>query len=941
MSSDPSVDGLIAAQARRAPDAVAVEDEHETLSYRELLARADGVAAGLRDAGVQPGDTVAAYVQRSAKAIATLLGILRAGAAYVPLDPADPPARHDMLIKDSRPRVVLPLDPPLSAGPVSSQPGGERLAYVLYTSGSTGRPKGVEVTHGNVLTLLLGGSDVVPREDDVVLHVTPLTFDVSVLEVWGALVHGARLVIAPHGRPDPREVGRLVRERGVTFAGPAAGVLARLVDDALPDLAGLRIAVPSGDVLPPATARRLREAHPHVRLVNAYGPTETTVLCTAYEVDAVEGAVPIGRALPGYEARVAEDGELLIGGPAVARGYRANEAATAERFVDGWYRTGDRVREDADGVLHYLGRLDRQVKLGGVRVEPGEVEHALAAHPDVAQAAVTVREAVAGHRQLVAYAAPVPGASLDGEALRRFLEERLPRAYVPAVVVVLEQMPLTGRGKVDREALPAPAAASSPAAAPDVARVAAVMGDLLGGAAPGADDDFFALGGDSLLAIALVGRLRAAGHAGLGVGAVFEQRTPRRLAAALAATGGPSLPPIAARAGRGPAPLTGAQRRAWLFGELNPGARAYQHAGLVRIDGALDVPALRTALDRLVERHEALRSSIVVRDGEPLQRVHERVELPLEELDLRGAPATEYARAVRARVRVRIDPASAPWVRWTLIRLGEERWALLCLEHHLAHDGWSLDVLTRELGVLLSGAAPPPPALQIGDVGAWEAENGRSARRPARPLGRGARPGSSAARAAVRPVAGSARVVRRRRRPPPARRRDRPPRRRARRAGGSDAVPGLPRRVRRAARALRRARGCAGRLGRRQPRRPGPRGHARDARQHDRAAHRPVWRPERARACPAGARRGHRRPLVRRRPIRPCRRAARAAARPLPLAARAGAVLVPRHPTRRPRMAGPRRTRGARAPRRHREGRSQRDRRAARRRVGELRVGAR
>ena len=728
MSTDASLDGLIAAHARRDPGAPAVEDARESLTYGELLARADGVAERLRREGVRPGDVVAAYVERSAAAVVSLLGVLRAGAAYVALDPADPPARHEAILEDARARAVLPLDPePVAVdGPRDSAPGGERLAYVMYTSGSTGRPKGVEVTHANVLTLLAGGSDVVPRRDDVVLLVTPLTFDISVLELWGALVQGARLVVAAPGRPDPRAVGRLVRERGVTFLSAASGVLARLVDDALDDLAGVRIAVSSADVAVPATARRLHAAHPHVRLINGYGPTETTVLCTAHEVREADGPLPIGRPLPGYTARVADDGELLIGGPGVARGYRFNPAATAERFVDGWYRTGDNVRQDADGVLHFLGRLDRQVKIGGVRVEPGEIEHTLASHPGVAHAAVTVRAAVAGHQQLTAYASPVPGAALDGEALRAYVAERLPRAYVPWTVIALDSMPLTERGKVDRDALPEPQAAAGGDGAPPSAealRVAGVMGELLGRELPGPDDDFFALGGDSLLAIALVGRLRALGHAGLGVGAVFARRTPRALAAALEDATGPVLPAIAPRGGSALAPLTGAQRRGWLFGEMNPGARAYQHAGLVRIDGALDTAALRTALEALVDRHEALRSSIVVREGEPLQRVHERVALPLEELDLRGAGSAAFARTVRSRARVRIDLAEAPWVRWTLMRLADERWALLCLEHHLAHDGWSFDVLTRELGALYGGATPPPPALQVGDVAVWEAAN--------------------------------------------------------------------------------------------------------------------------------------------------------------------------------------------------------------------------
>lgn len=739
----PSIDGLIAEQASRDPTAVAVEDERTALTYGELLERADAIAERLRGEGVRSGDLVAVYIERSAAAVASLLGILRAGAAYLPLDPADPPARHDLLIEDAKPSAVLPLEPETAqpAAPRESEPGGERLAYVIYTSGSTGIPKGVEVTHANVLTLLHSGSDVVPIRGDSVLQVSPLNFDFSVLEIWGALVHGARLVVVPPGRPDPRAVARLIREKGVTYAGITAGVFARIVEDAIDDLAGLRVAVPGADVLPPATARAFRAAHPHIPFINAYGPTETTVLCTTHEVGEVDGAIPVGRAVPGYELRIldpdgnpTDDGELWIGGPSVTRGYRGNPEATAEKFVDGWYRSGDRIRRDAEGVLHFVGRLDKQVKIGGVRIEPGEVEHVLAAHPDVAQSAVVVRTAVEGHPQLMAYAAPRPGAALDADALRAHLAERLPATYVPPVVVVLDVLPLTERGKVDRDTLPEPEAGPGVEAASDAdavtVLVAATMGGLLGRAAPGPDDDFFALGGDSLLAIALVGRLRAAGHPELSVGSVFSAPTPRRLAAALdAPADAAALPPMVPRERCGPlAPLTAAQRRAWLFQQLNPSSRAYQFAALVRLDGELDTAALRAALQDLVARHEALRSSVTLRDGQPMQHVHDTVALPLDEVDLRGAPAGEFARAVRTRVRRSIDVGQAPWVRWTLLRLDEERWALLSLEHHLGHDGWSLDVLVRELGALYAhhrdGTQPPPlPALQIGDVGAWEEAN--------------------------------------------------------------------------------------------------------------------------------------------------------------------------------------------------------------------------
>ncbi len=762
-----SVSGLVALRASEQPDRVAIEDEATRLTYAELDAAATRVASGLLAAGIEPEEPVAVCLPRGRQAVCAFLGALRAGAAYLPLGDAQPPARRRRLLELSGARLaieapserkrlsegsraldierLLNVDTESAAMPTVEP---RQLAYVLFTSGSTGEPKGVEITHANMLQLLSGGSPLLPEPDDAVLGVAPIEFDISVLETIGALAAGARLVLAPAGRPDPRAVGELIAERGVTYAFFAAGLFEQVVRTALPRLGGLRLIAAGGDVMSPAAASALREAHPDVRVLNAYGPTETSIVATCFEVDEPDGSpLPIGRALPGYELHVldrdgepaadGEDGELWIGGPGVGRGYRNDPERSAERFrPDRFsdragariYGSGDLVRRRADGELLFLGRIDDQVKIAGHRIEPGEVEQALGAHPDVRHAAVVAREDVAGHRRLVAYAAVRSGEARP-EALMDHLAQRLPRYMLPATIELLPELPLTPRGKVDRAALPAPRrSAASGEAGGDVGAIAGLMAELLGLERVGADEDFFALGADSLLAIQLLGRLRERTGAGLNVDAVFEARTARALAA-LVETEDASLPrrePLRRSAEPGPAPATLAQRRAWLFERANPDSLSYQFACFIDLRGELDEPALEAALGDLIERHESLRTSLTERDGELVQLVHEGVPPPLEQIDLREAEPTAWTRLLRERVRARIALERAPLLRWTLVRRGERHWSLIDVEHHAVHDGWSFMVLLEDLAELYSarveGRSAELPALevQLGDFARWE-----------------------------------------------------------------------------------------------------------------------------------------------------------------------------------------------------------------------------
>jgi len=720
---------------------------------------ANAIAARLAAAGVEPEDVVGVCLPRSRRTVCAYLGALRAGAGYMPLNPAHPRRRRQKLVELTAARLVigdgedgsLDVDELLATpapGAPPEAPGGDRLACVLFTSGSTGTPKAVEITHANLVNLLRAPSDLLPNPGDAVLHKAVLDFDGSVLEIWSALLNGARLVVSPPGDPDPVAIGRVIARHEVTMAVFPPGLLGEVTRAALPALAGLRVLVSGGDVLPPTLVGELRAALPDTRLVNIYGPTETTIFACAYEVTAATGdAVPIGRPSPGYNLHVldedgepvadGEPGELWIGGAGVARGYRSDPERTAERFrpdrFDGgrMYRSGDRVRFREDGQLLFLGRVDDQVKLSGHRVEPGEIERALAAQPEVREAAVAVREDVPGHKRVIGYAVPRQGAELDSPELRARLEAELPKFMVPAAIVPIGSLPLTERGKIDRRALPAPPRdAERETEDPRLEPIAAAMAEVLRLESAGPREDFFALGGTSLLALRLTGLLRDRLATDLSIGDVFEARTAEALAERIEQGGSrpPGLPPLTRTEPQPTAPLSSAQRRSWLFCRMHPESIAYQFAAIFRLEGELDEAALRGSLTELIRRHEILRTSFETRNGEPVQVIHPPFEAAPTEVDLRGESPATWARLARTKVRKQIEPAPAPLVRWTLVRLGERSWRLIQVEHHLVHDGWSFSLLSGELAELYSArvegraADLPEPAAQFQDYTRWEQE---------------------------------------------------------------------------------------------------------------------------------------------------------------------------------------------------------------------------
>ncbi|MET7402180.1 amino acid adenylation domain-containing protein, partial [Dactylosporangium sp. NPDC005572] len=723
------------AQAARTPGATAVVGpDGSAVSYADLAARVSSLAGALAARGAAPGRIVGVRLPRTADLLVTLLAVQRTGAAYLPLDPDFPADRLEWMVTDSAPALVVTpavlaeldgVEAPCPA--VGHRP--HDAAYVLYTSGSTGRPKGVVVTRENLVNFLLAMRETVPLgAADRLVAVTTVSFDISGLELYLPLLDGAAVVLAPkEAVQDPAALTALVRDTGATVVQATPTLWRALVDESGGALAlsGLRVLV-GGEALPPELAAELRKHAAEV--TNLYGPTETTIWSTAQRL--TDDTVSVGGPIWNTRAYVLDaalrpvpdgfPGELYLAGAGVARGYLGRSGLTASRFVadpfepgSRLYRTGDLARRRADGTFDVLGRVDHQVKLRGFRIELGEVEAVLETDPAVQRAVVVVREDRPGDRRLVAY---VVGTAVDVVALRRRAAEALPDYMVPAAFVVLDALPTTPNGKLDRVALPAPVASSSPAAeafrTPAEALLAGIFADVLGVPAVGAHDDFFALGGHSLLAARVAARVRTVLGADLSLRDVFDAPTVAGLAERLVASERPALLP-----GTGGTAMSAAQRRLWFLSRLDGPNATYNLPLALDLDGPLDPAALRAALADLVTRHEPLRTVFAGPDGTPVL--------------LDASPSFEVRPlrdgAVEAAVRVPFDIATEAPLRATVFTAGPDRHVLLLLVHHIAGDEWSLtpmlDDLATAYAARLAGRAPAwaPLPVRYADYAAWQA----------------------------------------------------------------------------------------------------------------------------------------------------------------------------------------------------------------------------
>ncbi|MFE0450385.1 amino acid adenylation domain-containing protein [Streptomyces sp. NPDC058914] len=782
---------LFEERAAAGPERIAVTCGRERLTYAALNAEANRLARLLAEHGAGPGRVVALALERGVRLLPALLAVLKTGAAYLPLDPGHPAERLRLVVEDAAPVVLVTehahahlagdavpavlLDDPEVAADLSRRPCADLgdadrhgpvspsdIAYIIHTSGSTGRPKGVPVPHADVVRLFAAAAEHFDfRADDVWTLFHSYAFDFSVWEIWGALLHGGRVVVVPYAvSRSPREFLELVHREGVTVLNQTPSAFEQLIDADLEragDTGALRYVVFGGEALRPARLRPWADRHGLDRpaLVNMYGITETTVHVTHHrltraDVDDPRRGSIIGTPLADLRVHLLDaegrpvppgaTGEMYVSGAGVAAGYLHRPELTAERFLDDpygppgtrMYRSGDLARRRPDGTLDYLGRADAQIQLRGFRVEPGEIEAVLAAHPGVARAAVVPRRAGNGALHLVAYTVPAGDETVSPAALRAHAATHLPEHMVPAVCVPVDTLPLTANGKLDVQALPDPdftaAASGTRPATPHQALVCALFEDVL--KLPrdtvGVDAGFFDLGGDSLLATRLLARLRHETGAEIPITALFETPTPAALAERLAVRADGALPRPALGDAVRPqrVPLSFAQERMWFLNRLDEGAATYNIPLLVPVTADLDTEALRSALGDLADRHESLRTVIAEHDGVPYQRILPPGELRpvLRHVD---CPAAETAAHVTAALRHRFDlTAESPLAAW-LLGTGAER-VLLFVLHHSAADGWSLGPFAADLSTAYAarraGRAPAwtPLPVQYADYALWQ-----------------------------------------------------------------------------------------------------------------------------------------------------------------------------------------------------------------------------
>ncbi|MEU2340119.1 amino acid adenylation domain-containing protein, partial [Streptomyces sp. NPDC013172] len=798
-----SVPELFAAQVARTPDAPAVASGGVEVSYAELDARANRLARYLSGLGVGPESVVGLCLPRGVEMIVAVLGVWKAGGAYLPVDPEYPAERIGFMLSDAAPVCVLTVagvagalselegtagaepvvvldDPGMVAGLAAEKGGAPRgavpvvpgcAAYVIYTSGSTGTPKGVVVEHRSVAALVAwaGSRFGAAGEFERVLGSTSLSFDVSVFELLGPLCAGGCVEVVEDLLALADGTGG-VGEVSLVSAVPSA--LVRVLSGAGSGLSGAGAVVLAGEGLSAGVLGAVREALPDAAVANIYGPTEATVYATAWFDDGAQrpeaGWVPpIGRPIGGARVFVLDDrlapvpvgvpGELYIAGSGVARGYLGRAGLTAERFVADpfdtdpvgggrLYRTGDVVRWGVDGNLVYLGRADEQVKVRGFRIEPGEIEAVIAGHPQISQAAVIVREDATGDKRLVAYVVPAAGAEADPVVLREHVGARLPEYMVPSAVMVLEALPLTVNGKLDRRALPAPDFASLAGSGRGPANVreevlCQAFAEVLGLESVGVEDDFFALGGHSLLAVRLVEWLRVRGVS-VSVRTLFEAPTPARLAAASGAVSvvvpenlipdgaqaitPEMLPLVELTETEIQAVVSGVEGGAGNVADIYPlaplqegilfhhlladgGQDAYVLPSVIEFDDRSRLDGFVAALQQVVDRHDVFRTSVVWQGlREPVQVVWRSAVLPVTEVSL-DTHAADPAAELMSVVGLVMDLGRAPLLDLHVAEVSGGRWLGLVRVHHLVQDHTALDIVLDEIQTILAGRAEMLP----------------------------------------------------------------------------------------------------------------------------------------------------------------------------------------------------------------------------------------
>ncbi|MFF4418565.1 amino acid adenylation domain-containing protein [Streptosporangium sp. NPDC001559] len=753
LSRRESLARLFEARAAANPDAEAVVCGTTRLTAARLNERANALAHRLIAAGAGPETPVLVLLERSAETVVTLLAIAKAGAVYVPLHPAYPPERMDWIRRETGATLAVTDGTHAWHDLTTVQVTGEthpgnpdretdprQLAYVMFTSGSTGTPKGVAVTHHNVAAFAFDRLWRGPGHRRVLHHTAP-SFDVSMYELWVPLLNGGTVVVAPPGVLDAPTLHRTLKQERVTGVFLTTGLFNVLAESSPEVLAAVPELWIAGEAASAAAVGRVLAAGGDVH--NGYGPTETTVYATAHHVTEPGDVVPIGGPLDGTAAHVLDaalrpvpagvPGELYIAGDHLARGYLGRPGLTAERFVADpygppgtrMYRTGDLVRRLPDGLLDYVGRIDGQVKVRGIRVELGEIDAAFTRHPDVVQSVTLLREDNPGDKRLVTYLTTRHPA--DPDHLLQHARRTLPAYMIPTALVILDTLPLNHNGKVDRDALPAPETTTSGTAprTPVEEILRDLFAQVLAVPGIGIDDDFFALGGHSLLAMRVVAGIRSALSVEVQVREVFEAPTVAALATAVErARGRGTRPPLVRSEDSGEPSFSFAQHRIWIVDRLAESAGLYTIPLVLRLSGRLDREALAAALRDVAWRHETLRTVFPSPDG---QRVLDVVPgLTVTEIG-----EAELGPAIEREAARPFDLSAEPPVRACLFALGQgdpDEHALVVLLHHIAADGWSMAPLRRDLATAYAartrGEAPEwePLPVRYRDYTLWQRE---------------------------------------------------------------------------------------------------------------------------------------------------------------------------------------------------------------------------
>ena len=779
-----SLQALFEDRVRTHPDALAVLHGGEQLTYSQLNRSANQLAYFLHSLGVETEDCVGLCVERGPSMVIGVLGILKAGGAYLPLDPNYPSDRLDYMLKDVDSKVLLTeskfkeqfegcgakiicLDEAaeqIQHQSVENPPNkiaGNNLAYVMYTSGSTGRPKGIMVCHQAITRLVINTDYVDLNERDRIGQVANASFDAATFEIWGALLNGASLVIIDRDTVlSPASLSRSIRDQQVSAMFLTTALFNQIARDEQGAFRSVRYLLVGGEAVEPRWMYTvLREGSPDF-LLNAYGPTEATTFSICHLVrnsDIKEEAIPIGRPIANTRTYVLDNnmqplppglaGEIYIGGDGLARGYWRLPELTAEKFVPcpfsnepgrRLYRTGDIGRYKSDGSIVFAGRADAQVKVRGYRIELGEIEASLLQHRAVKEAVVVAFEEN-GDKQLVGYVSPKQEADLQVGEIKMWLKRRLPEYMVPGRIVALDKMPLTENGKIDRRNLPKPTYGDQAQHEYSAPRtwieeiLCRIWAEVLQVEQVGIEENFFDLGGHSLMATRVISRIRSELGVELPLRILFEQPTVAGLAEAVEAE---SRRPRAVMSTIVPAdrsrelPVSAAQRRLWFLQQLLPDSAAYNVPSYLSLKGDLDGAALAWSLTEIVRRHEVLRTTFPAHSGEPVQEIHppETVSLPL--LDLSGLESWEREEIAcqlrQQEAHFPFDLARGPLLRARLVRLSGKQHELLLTIHHIVTDGWSEGILVRELRAFYTAyyhrdsAQMPELQIQYADYACWQ-----------------------------------------------------------------------------------------------------------------------------------------------------------------------------------------------------------------------------